>query len=74
MLIYYTVIENVNELFNVPEIFILHINVKMSTYTGGILTFMSRIKTITQKFKAKKSFTYQHFAFYEQVKIHAQLR
>ena len=52
--------------------FILLINVKMATIVG-ILTFISRINTASESFKARKIFTFQYFTFYEQLKFHAQL-
>ena len=52
--------------------FILLINVKMPTIVG-ILTFISRINTASESFKARKIFIFQHFTFYEQLKFHVQL-
>ena len=52
--------------------FILLINVKMPTIVG-ILTFISRINTTSESFKARKIFISHHFTFYEQLKFHAQL-
>ena len=51
--------------------FILPINVKMSTIVG-ILTFISRINTISDGSKTRKQETFHHFSFYE-LKFHAQL-
>ena len=52
--------------------FILLINVKMPTIVG-ILTFMSRINSIFESLKARKISVFQHFSFYEQLKLYAQL-
>ena len=52
--------------------FILLINVKMPTIVG-ILTFISRINTSSDSLKARKISVFQHFSFYEQLKIYAQL-
>ena len=52
--------------------FILLINVKMPTVVG-ILTFISRINTISEGFKAIKIVIYHHFTFYEHLKFYAQL-
>ena len=52
--------------------FILLINVKMPT-TVGILTFISRINTASESFKARKSFIFYNFTLYEPLKFHAQL-
>ena len=49
--------------------FILLINVKMAT-SVGILTFISRINTISDSFKARNIVNSQHFSFYEQLKLH----
>ena len=49
------------------------INVKMPTTFVGILTFISRINTASKSLKARKIFIFQHFRFYEQLKLHAQL-
>ena len=38
----------------------------------GILTFISRINTKSENFKARKNFFYR-FSFYEQLKFHAKL-
>ena len=48
------------------------INVKMLTIVG-ILTFIRLINTVSENFKARKIFIFQHFTFYEQLKFHAQL-
>ena len=49
------------------EIYQCHvINVKMAT-------FISMINTISESFKARKVFIFQHFSFYEQLKFYAQL-
>ena len=47
---------------------ILHKNVKMPTIVG-ILTFISRINTEPESFKARKITIFQHFSFYEQLKF-----
>ena len=52
--------------------FILLINVKKPTRVS-ILTFMSRINTTHVTYKRKDLSTFQHFSFYEQLKVHAQL-
>ena len=52
--------------------YILLINVKMSTIVG-ILTFISMINTTSERLIAKNFFICQHFSFYEQLKLHAQL-
>ena len=49
--------------------FILFINVKMPT----VLTFISRINTASESFKARKILTFHHLTFYEQLKFQAQL-
>ena len=49
--------------------FILLINVKMPTIVG-ILTFMSRINTTSERLKSRIGL---YFSFYEQLKFHAQL-
>ena len=46
--------------------FIMLINVK-------ILTFMSMINKTSESLKARIAFAFQHFSFYEQLKVHAQL-
>ena len=51
---------------------IMLINVKMPR-TVGILTFISMINTTPESLKARKVFIFQHFSFYEQLKIHAHL-
>ena len=51
--------------------FILLINVKMPTIVG-ILTFISRINTISKSLNARKISVFQHFGFYEQLKFYAQ--
>ena len=38
-----------------------------------ILTFISRINTTSESFKATEFFIYQHLKFYDQLKFHAQL-
>ena len=43
--------------------FILLINVKMPTIVG-ILTFISRINTASERLKARKISVFQHFSFY----------
>ena len=52
--------------------FILLIKVKMPTIVG-ILTFISRINTTYESLKARNSYLFQHFIFYEHLKFHAQL-
>ena len=51
---------------------ILLINVKMPTIVG-ILTFMSRINTTSERLKARNFFICLYFSFYEQLKFCAQL-
>ena len=51
--------------------FIQLINVKMPTIVG-ILTFISRIHTISDDFMARKALIFQHFS-YEQLKFHVKL-
>ena len=46
-------------------------NVKMPTIVG-ILTFISRINTISESFKASKILIFLHSSFYNQLKFHAQ--
>ena len=48
------------------------INVKMPTIIG-ILTFVSRINTTSDIFRARNIAIFQHFYFYEEWKVHAQL-
>ena len=48
--------------------FILLINVKMPT-SVDILTFISRINTISEGFKARKVVIFHHFTFYEHLEI-----
>ena len=50
---------------------ILLINVKMPTI--GILTFISMIKTTSERLTARQFFICRYFSFYEQWKFHAQL-
>ena len=52
--------------------FILLINVKMPTIVG-ILTFISRINTASERLKARNFFICWYFSFYEQLKFCAQL-
>ena len=52
--------------------FILLINVKMPTIVG-ILTFISKINTTSERLKARNFFICQYFSFYEQLKFRAQL-
>ena len=47
---------------------ILLINVKMPTIVG-ILTFISRMNTISDSFKQEKIVIFQYFSFYEQLKF-----
>ena len=56
-----------------PMEFILLINVKMPTFVG-ILTFIRRINTTSESFKARKVFKFQHFSVDEQVKFNAKKR
>ena len=53
--------------------FILLINVKMPTIVA-ILTFISRINTASESFKASKNFIFSQFSIYEQLKFQAQSR
>ena len=55
-----------------PMKFILLINVKMPTIVG-ILTFISKINTTSERLKARNSFICRYFSFYQQLKFHAQL-
>ena len=52
--------------------FSLLINVKMPTIVG-ILTFISRINTTSERLKARNFFICWYFSFYEQLKFRAQL-
>ena len=52
--------------------FILLINVKMPTIVG-IFTFISRINTPYESLKARTTYPFQRFSFYEQLKFYAQL-
>ena len=52
--------------------FIMLINVKMPTKVG-ILTFLRMINKTSESLKARKVFNFQHFSFYEQLKVRAQL-
>ena len=52
--------------------FILLLNVKMPT-TVGILTFISKINTISERLKTTHFFICPYFSFYEQLKFLAQL-
>ena len=52
--------------------FILLINVKMPTIVG-ILTFISMIKTASERLKARKIFICWYFSCYVQFKFHALL-
>ena len=52
--------------------FILLINVKMPTIVG-ILAFISRINTQSERLKARNFFTFWCFSFYEQLRLCAQL-
>ena len=52
--------------------FILLVNVKMPTIVG-ILTFISRINTTSERLKARNVFICRYFSFYEQLKIRVQL-
>ena len=48
------------------------INVKMPT-TIDILTFINMINATFESLKARQVFIFQHFSFYELLKLHAQL-
>ena len=52
--------------------FILLMNVKMSTIVD-ILSFISRINTPYEILKARNSYLFQHFSFYEELVFYAQL-
>ena len=52
--------------------FVLLINVKMPTIVG-ILTFISRINSTSERLKARNLFICQYFSFYEQLKFRAKL-
>ena len=52
--------------------FILLINVKMLT-TVGILTFISRMYTSYESLKARNTYLFQRFTFYERLKLYALL-
>ena len=52
--------------------FILLINFKMPTIVG-ILTFISKINTTSERLKARNFFICLYFSFYEQLKFRAQL-
>ena len=52
--------------------FILLINVKMPTIVG-ILTFISRINTTSERLKARIFFICRYFSFDEQLNFHVQL-
>ena len=52
--------------------FILLINVKMPTIVG-ILTFISKINTTSERLKSRNFFICRYFSFYEQLKLRAQL-
>ena len=58
--------------FQLRMTFILLINVKMPTIVG-ILTFISRVNTTSESFKARKIFIFLYFSFYKQLKFHALL-
>ena len=51
----------------------MFINVKMPTIVD-ILTFISKIKTTSDRLKARTNFIFHHFTFYEQLKFHTRLR
>ena len=53
--------------------FILLINVKMPTILG-ILTFISKINTTSERLKARNFFICRYFSFYEQLKWVCALR
>ena len=48
--------------------FILHIDVEMPTIVG-ILTFISRINTISENSKTRNVFIFQQFSFMRSLKI-----
>ena len=52
--------------------FVLLRNVKMLT-TVGILTFISRINTTSERHKARNFIICRYFSFYQQLKFCAQL-
>ena len=52
--------------------FILLINVQMPTIVG-ILTFISRINTLSERLKAINFIICRYFSFYEHLKFRAQL-
>ena len=52
--------------------FVLLINVKMLTIVG-ILTFISRINTSYESFKARNTDLFQRFSFDEKLKLYTQL-
>ena len=52
--------------------FIMLINNKMPTNVG-ILTCISMINTTSKSLKLRKSFIFQHYSFYEQLKFNDQL-
>ena len=52
--------------------FIKLINVNMPTIVD-ILTLISMINTTSESLEARKAFIFQHFSFYEQLKVHAPL-
>ena len=52
--------------------FIQLINVKMTTAVD-ILTFISRINTSYESLKSRNTFLFQHFSYYEQLKLYDQL-
>ena len=47
-------------------------NIKKQTIVG-ILTFNSRINTISKSSKVRNFYIFHHFSFYEQLKFHALL-
>ena len=52
--------------------FIMLINVKITTIFG-ILTFISMINTLSERYTARNVLICQYFSFYEQLKFRAQL-
>ena len=52
--------------------FILLINVKMPTIVG-ILTFISKINTTSERLKTRIFFICQYLSFYEKLKFRSQL-
>ena len=59
-------------MLNSAEHEIFHAHVKMPTIVG-ILTYISTIKTTSERLKARNFFISRYFSFYEQLKFRAQL-